>query len=153
MRTATAQVDKLKKALPEHKKKLADLNKQLYSDDLLLFLAKNKNAIVDETFPLSIKGFSEKIDRIVSNSDQKDLQQDRQSIQDDISKIFNELMKKKNDERTIEQKNFVKRLIQEKEEALELIIEGSQRPYYWRTYKSAGDNSPDEMISSHSPTT
>jgi len=99
----------------------ADLDRQEFSDDFLLFLAKNKNAILDPAFPLSIKGFSEKIDKIVTDSDQKDIQQDRQSIRDDISKIFNELTKKKIDELNIEQKNFVKRLIQEREEALELM--------------------------------
>ena len=123
-----------------------DLHKEL-SDDFILFLAENHQVIIDEKYPYRIEVLAGKIDRVFSDKSHKSFQEERQGIQDEVSKVFADLLQKKYDELTIEQKNFIKRLIQEKEESLELIVEGSQRPYYWRTYKSGGDNSPNEMIS------
>ncbi len=121
-----------------------DLHKEL-SDDFILFLAENHKAIVNETLPQTIEVLAGKIDRIFSDKSHKSFQEERQGIQDEVSKVFAELLRKKYDELTIEQKNIYKRWIQEQEGALELIVEGSQRPYYWRTYKSGGDN-PNVML-------
>ena len=124
--------------------KAVDLKKEL-SDDFLLFFAKNHKAIVDEKFPQRIEVLARKIDMFFSDRGQKDFQEERQGIQDEVSKVFAELLRKKYDELTIEQKNISKRWIQEQEDALKLIVEGSQRQYYWRTYKSGAEN-PTEMI-------
>jgi len=120
------------------------LQKEL-SDDFILFLAENRQVVVDETFPQRIEVLAGKIDRVFSDRGQKDFQEERQGIRDEVSKVFDELQKKKYNELTIEQKNISKRWIQEQEDALELVVEGSRRPYYWRTYKSGGDN-PDVML-------
>ncbi len=55
-----------------------------------------------------------------------------------------ELIGKKYDEATVEEKQAMKKFVQEKPEAFELIIAGTKKPYCWRTYK-AGEGT--EMLS------
>ncbi|MBN1806677.1 MAG: hypothetical protein JW837_15625 [Sedimentisphaerales bacterium] len=124
--------------------KAVELHKEL-SDDFLLFLAENKNAVIDDKDPQEMEELAEKIDKIFSDRTKKDFRQQRQDVQNQILNVFADLLGKKNNELTVEQKNIAKRWIQEKEEALELIVQGSQRPHYWRMYKSGHDNS-DEMM-------
>jgi hypothetical protein len=124
--------------------KAVELQKEL-SDDFIIFIAKNQKAIVDDTSPQRIKDISEKIEKIFSDNTQKDFQQNRRSARENISAILSELLGKEYKDLTIEQKNIAGRWIQEKEQALELVVQGSQRPYYWRIYKS-GHNNSDEML-------
>jgi hypothetical protein len=123
--------------------KAVDLYMEL-SDDFLLFYAQNQKAIVDEEFT----GFADlpsKIDKVVSNKNLWHYQEKRQDVQGEVYAMFYKLLQKKYDELTAEQRNIAQRWIQEQNDALELIIEGSRRPYYWRTYESRGENA-SEMV-------
>ncbi len=124
--------------------KAVDLNKEL-SDDFLLFFAKNHRAIVDEKNQRQVKELAGKINELLSNKKLLNFQEERQDIQDEVSGIFSQFDRKKYNKLTVEQRNFAERWVQEHNDALELIIEGSLRPYYWRTYES-NDESPGEMM-------
>ena len=115
--------------------KAVDLYKEL-SDDFLLFFAKNHQAIVDEKFPRRVDLLDDKIDRVVSNKKLWNYQEKRQDVQDEVYSIFYKFLEKKYNELTVEQRNIAERWLQEHNDALELVIEGSQRPYYWREYDS-----------------
>jgi hypothetical protein len=121
-----------------------ELQKEL-SDDFILFIAKNHQKGVNEALSYRIETLTGRIEKVFSDKSQKDFQQKRQDIQDEASKVIVVLLGKKYDELFIEQKNLLKRWIQEQHDALELIVEGSRKPYYWRIYKSGGRN-PNVML-------
>lgn len=50
-----------------------------------------------------------------------------------------ELLRKKYNEVTDEQKQLIKKWIEENNEALELVIAGTQKPYYWQKYEDEED--------------
>jgi len=114
--------------------KAVDLHKEL-SDDFLLFFAKNHKAIVDEEFT-RFADLAGEIDRVLSNRKLWKYQEKRQDIQDEVYSIFYKFLEKKYNELTVEQRNIAERWLQEHNDALELVIEGSRRPYYWQTYDS-----------------
>jgi hypothetical protein len=116
-------------------RKAVDLHEEL-SDDFLLFFAKNHQAIVDEEFPRRVEVLAIKINRVFSDRNHQNFQEERQDIQDEVFKIFSQFVGKKYNKLTVEQRNIAERWLQEHNDALELIIEGSQRPYYWRTYET-----------------
>ncbi|MCH7559511.1 MAG: hypothetical protein IIB56_18945, partial [Planctomycetes bacterium] len=124
--------------------KAVDLHEEL-SDDFLLFFAKNHQAVVDEKNQWQVEELAGKIDELFSNSNRLNLQEKRQNIQDEVSGVLSRFMGKKYNELTVEQRNIAEKWVQEHNDALELVIEGSRRPYYWRTYKSGAEN-PTEMI-------
>jgi len=115
--------------------KAVELHKEL-SDDFLLFFAKNHQAIVDEKFPRKVEVLSNKIDRVISNKKLWNYKEKRQDVENEVYSIFYKLLRKKYNELTVEQRNIAERWLQEHNDALKLIIEGSQRPYYWRTYET-----------------
>ncbi|HUU16749.1 MAG TPA: hypothetical protein VMW72_06335 [Sedimentisphaerales bacterium] len=124
-------------------RKAIDLYKEL-SDDFLLFFAQNQKAIVDKEFT-RFADLSSKIDRVLSNRERRNFQEERKDVQDEVYGALSRFLGKKYNELTVEQRNIAKRWVQEHNDALELIIEGSQRPYYWRTYES-NDESLGEMM-------
>ena len=121
-------------AAPLYRKAL-DLNKEM-SDDFLLFFAKNHQAIVDEKNRQQVKELAGKINELLPNKKLWNYQKERQYIQNEVSRVLSRFLGKKYNELTVEQRNIAERWVQEHNDALELIIEGSQRPYYWRTYES-----------------
>ena len=129
--------------------KAIDLHKEL-SDDFLIFFAKNHQAVVDEGFPRKVELLAKKIDRLFSNRDSLNFQEERKNIQDEVSRVLspafgkNRFLGKKYNELTVEQRNMTEEWLREYNDALALIIEGSQKPYYWRTYESDAEN-PGEM--------
>jgi hypothetical protein len=112
-----------------------DLYKEL-SDDFLLFFAKNHQAIVDEKFPRRVEVLAGKINRVLPNKKLWNYQEKKQDVQDEVYSILYKFLRKKYNELTVEQRNIAERWLQEHNDALKLIIEGSQRPYYWRTYET-----------------
>ena len=68
-----------------------------------------------------------------------------QKVPDDIAK----LLRKKCREATAEEKQLIEKWITDNEETLELVIAGSNKPYYWRTY--ANKQNTGEMISVQIP--
>ncbi|MBA7616956.1 hypothetical protein ES703_24259 [subsurface metagenome] len=135
--------DELLNAAPLYLKAV-DLNKEL-SDDFLLFFAKNYRAIVDEKNQRQVKELAGKINELLSNKKLWNYQEERQYIQDEVFRVLSRFVGKKYYELTVEQRNIAERWVREHNDALELIIEGSQRPYCWRTYKSGAEN-PTEMM-------
>ncbi|MCP4261394.1 MAG: hypothetical protein GY774_28415 [Planctomycetes bacterium] len=115
--------------------KACDLRDEI-SDDFLLFFAKNHQAVVDEKDQGRAKELAGKIDELFSNSSRLNLQEERQNIQDEVSRVLLRFMGKKYNELTVGQRRIAERWLQEHNDALELIIEGSQRPYYWREYET-----------------
>ena len=130
-------------AAPLYRKAL-DLNKEM-SDDFLLFFAKNHQAIVDEKNRQQVKELAGKINELLPNKKLWNYQKERQYIQNEVSRVLSRFLGKKYDELTVEQRNIARKWVQEHNDALELIIEGSRRTYYWQTYKS-NDESPGEMM-------
>ncbi len=114
--------------------KAVDLYKEL-SDDFLLFFAQNQKAIVDEEFT-RFADLSSKIDRVLSNRKLLNYQEERKDVQDEVNRALSRFLGKRYDELTVEQTNIAERWLQEHNDALELIIEGSRRPYYWRAYET-----------------
>ncbi len=124
--------------------KAVDLKKEL-SDDFLLFFAKNHQAIVDERDRRRFEELAGEINELLSNKKLWNYQQKKQDIQNEVSGIFNQFVGKKYNELTVEQRKFAERWVQEHNDALELVIEGSKRPYFWRIYESGYEN-PTEML-------
>ncbi len=114
--------------------KAVDLYEEL-SDDFLLFFAQNQKAIVDEEFT-RFADLAGKIDRVLSNRKLWNYQEKRQDIKYEVYTIFSKFLSKKYNELTVEQRNIAQRWVQEHNDALELIIEGSRRPYYWQKYSN-----------------
>ncbi|MBC8471774.1 MAG: hypothetical protein H8D56_20120 [Planctomycetes bacterium] len=106
------------------------------SDDFLLFFAKNHQAVVDEKDQGRAKELAGKIDEFFSNSNRLNLQEERQDIQDEVSGVLLRFMGKKYNELTVGQRRIADRWLHDHNDALELIIEGSRRPYYWREYET-----------------
>ena len=115
--------------------KAVDLREET-SDDFLLFFAKNHQAVVDKKDQGRAKELAGKIDELFSNSNRLNLQEERQNIQDEVSGVLLRFMGKKYNELTVGQRRIAERWLQEHNDALELIIEGSRRPYYWREYET-----------------
>ena len=115
--------------------KAVDLYEEM-SDDFLLFFAKNHQAVVDEKDQGRVEELAGKIDEFFSNSNRLNLQEERQGIQDEVSRVLLGFMGKKYNELTVGQRRIAERWLQEHNDALELIIEGSRRPYYWREYET-----------------
>lgn len=57
------------------------------------------------------------------------------------------LLRKKYWEFTPEQKQLVEKWLTDNQEILELVVAGTQKPYYWRTYASKNKQNTSEMIS------
>jgi hypothetical protein len=123
--------------------KAVDLIEEL-SDDFLLFFAQNQKAIVDKEFT-RFADLAGKIDRVLSNRERRNFQEERKDVQDEVYTVLSRFLGKRYNELTVEKRNIARKWIQEHNDALELVIEGSRRPYYWQTYKSNDDN-PGEMI-------
>jgi len=115
--------------------KAVDLHKEL-SGDFLLFFAKNHQAIVDEKNQRQVEELAGKIDRVLPNKKLWNYQEERRDIQGEVFWIFSQFVGKKYNKLTVEQRNIAEEWLQEHNDALGLIIEGSRRPYYWRTYES-----------------
>ncbi len=62
-----------------------------------------------------------------------------------LPKDISELLRKKYNEVTPEQKQLIAKWINDNEETLELVIAGTQKPFYWRTYGNKQNTT--EMIS------
>jgi len=124
--------------------KAVDLHKEL-SDDFLLFFAKNHQAVIDEEDRRRVEKLAGRINDLLSNRNRWNYQKERQDIQDEVSQVIPQFLRKKYNELTAEQKNISERWFQEHNDALELIIEGSRKPYYWQRYES-DDEKPGEMI-------
>ena len=60
---------------------------------------------------------------------------------DDISK----LLSKKYNEVTPKQKQLIEKWLESHNEALELVIAGSKKPYYWRKYETGEENTGEMM--------
>ncbi|MFH1884582.1 MAG: hypothetical protein ABIL62_17945 [Planctomycetota bacterium] len=116
------------------------------SDEFLMFFALNYQAIADEKGQNKVEVLADRVNELLSNRKRLNFQEERENIQDIVSKLFSQFLRKKYNDFTVEQRNIVERWVQEHNDALELIIEGSRKPYYWRTYKSDSEK-PGEMIS------
>jgi hypothetical protein len=64
-----------------------------------------------------------------------------------VPKDISELLRKQYDEFTPEEKQFVAKWLTDNQEILELVVAGTQRPYYWRTYVNRHKQKTSEMIS------
>ena len=61
------------------------------------------------------------------------------------------LLRKKYWEFTPEQKQLMEKWLTDNQEILELVVAGTQKPYYWRTYASKNKQNTSEMISIFNP--
>ena len=69
-------------------------------------------------------------------------------LPEDISLL---LLRKKYWEVTPEEKQLVEKWLTDNQEILELVVAGTQKPYYWRTYASNNKQNTSEMISIFTP--
>jgi hypothetical protein len=68
-------------------------------------------------------------------------------LPEDISVLF----RKKYKEITPEEKQLIAKWLTDDHEILELVVAGTQKPYYWRTYASKNKQNTSEMISIFNP--
>lgn len=117
---------------------------QLYpelSDDFIRFFIHNSR---DELFNKEFEQLAGEMETVLSDKDR------RKDIQNDILRILSSFINNDIRELTVEQKEIAKRWVQENNNALELLMEGSRKPYYWQTYGS-GPEKTGAMIEIFSP--
>ena len=110
------------------------------SDDFILFFAENYEAAIDDRNPQKIKNLAKSIDGYFSKRDDSSFAGDIKTIRENVSDAVMYLSRKKFNELTVEQKNIIERWLEEQQDTLELIVKGSRKPHYWRTYTSAPEN-------------
>jgi hypothetical protein len=110
------------------------------SDDFILFFAENHQAAIDDKDRLRIKELMKDVDEFFLKRDDPSFAQDINDIKEDVSEAVSGLIRKDLDELTTEQKIIAKRWIEEQQDVLELVVEGSRKPHYWQAYTSAPEN-------------
>ncbi|KPJ65945.1 MAG: hypothetical protein AMJ43_09570 [Coxiella sp. DG_40] len=121
---------------------------QLYgkpSDDFLLFFAQNYKAFTDEKFPHREKDIAEQIRGLFAKDKNANFNEERQKLQERVTKRLLELLSKKYNEVTPEQKQLIEKWLESNNEALELVIAGSKKPYYWPKYETGEENTGEVM--------
>jgi hypothetical protein len=113
------------------------------SDDFILYFAKNHKDI-DEKNPMKVHWLIEDINEYFPKRDDPRFAEDIKKIRKDVLDVLSGLLRKDFDEFTVEQKSIINRWLREKENAMELVIEGSKRPHYWRVYSN--DKEDNGMI-------
>jgi hypothetical protein len=116
------------------------------SDDFILFFAENYKAVINEREQLKLKYLVDGLDEYLSKRDDPSFTRNLDDIKAGILRVVSNLHRIKFNEMTVEQKSIVERWIEEQQSALELIVEGSRKPQYWRTYTSGSENK-NEMLS------
>jgi len=110
---------------------------QLYgepSDDFLRFFAENNEQIRDEDSPHRDRRIANEIDRLFSDDRPAEANKKKQEIKAAVKNRLRELMSKRYRNSTGGERKFAARWLQENEQALELVVTGTKKPYYWPRY-------------------
>jgi len=129
---------------------------QLYgkvSDDFLLFFADNYKMICGSELTDGVPKISkwrterlaEDIRRFLSNDKKGGFEEKRSEIQEEIASILSPLLRMSHQQSSAEERKFIRRWIEEQKQALDLVVEGSLKPYYWQKY--AGKQNSTDMMS------
>jgi len=135
-------VDESLNAAPLYKKAV-DLYKKP-SDRFLLFFADNYEQISDGSV-FRDKRLAEQIRDLLAGDKEPDPNQDPQELREEVVDRMTDLLASKYHELKPQQKNFIAKWIQEQKEALDIVNQGSQKPYYWHQYQSPPED--DTMFS------
>jgi len=135
-------VDESLNAAPLYKKAV-DLYKKP-SDRFLLFFAENYEQISDGSV-VRDKVLAEGIRDLLAGDKEPDPNQDPQELREKVVDRMTGLLASKYHELKPQQKSFIAKWIQEQKEALDIVNQGSRKPYYWHQYQSPGED--DTMFS------
>lgn len=107
-----------------------------FSDDFLVFFSQNYH---DEERKRELERMKYELEKYISNKDSADVQQLRENVCKDVSAMLRQFSDKKYNELTAEHKIIARRWIQEHNNALDLVVEGSRRPHCWQNYDEKTD--------------
>jgi hypothetical protein len=108
------------------------------SDDFLLFFVENYKEIAGED-PARDKRLAERIGELLSNQTGANLNEEKDKIREKLADRLNELLYKGYHQTTPTQRKFIERWIEDRKEALRLVVAGAQKPYYWQEYQAGED--------------
>lgn len=115
--------------------KASRLSKE-FSDDFLVFFSQNYH---DEENKRELERMKYELEKYTSNKDKSDVRQLRENVCKDVSAMFRQFDNKKYNELTAEQKIIAQRWMQEHNDTLDLVVEGSRRPYCWQNFDEKTD--------------
>lgn len=125
------------------------------SDDFLLFFAENYEEISDPEVGgrfrrggsrLRAEELADDIRRLFSKREEADfVKKRRRDIKPEVAGRVMMLLRKAYGETSLAERKFIKKWIEEQKEALDLVVAGSQKPYYWQKYGNKQNTS--EMMS------
>jgi len=130
---------------------------QLYgkcSDDFLLFFAENYKEIGDPLVGgrfrregrLRAEELADDIRQLLSTKQETDLaEKTRLQIESEVGTTASVLLTRRYQETSTIERKFIKKWIEDQKEALDLVVAGTQKPYYWQKYGSKQNTS--EMMS------
>ncbi|HUT29627.1 MAG TPA: hypothetical protein VMX13_07540 [Sedimentisphaerales bacterium] len=109
------------------------------SDDFLRFFAANHEQIRDQDFPRRQEMLAKRIDKLFSDEASADPNKEKQEIEAEVKTRLREVISKRHHHSTAGERKFVARWLEEKKQALDLVIAGTKKPYHCQRYdKAAG---------------
>jgi hypothetical protein len=105
------------------------------SDDFLLFFVENYKEIAGEHFARD-KRLAERISELFSNQKGANLNEEKDKITEALADRLNELLAKEYHQTTPAQREFIQEWIEDRNEALQLVVVGVQKPHYWQKYQA-----------------
>jgi hypothetical protein len=110
-----------------------------YSDNFLRFFAANHEQIPDQDFPRRQEMLAKRINKLFSDEASADPNKEKQAIAAEVKNRLLELMFRRYRDSTAGEREFAARWLEENEQVLDLVVAGTEKPYYWRRYdKAAG---------------
>ena len=124
--------------------KATELSKKL-PDNFFEFLKKHKEAVPEEKWRSKEWEFHRRIFEHLSEYHSESVDEERQQIEEWIADLISRLLGEKYNEVTSEQKQLIEKWLESNNEALELVIAGSKKPYYWPKYETGEENTGEMM--------
>ncbi|MHC4426854.1 MAG: hypothetical protein ACYSYV_12275 [Planctomycetota bacterium] len=104
------------------------------SDDFLILFAENYQAILDPDFPKRDKIIADEIAGLFANDANGDLSDKKHEIRERVTNRLYQLLRKDFRDTSAGEREVLDRWIEDQEEALDLVLAGTQKPYHWWDY-------------------
>ncbi|UCC23330.1 MAG: hypothetical protein JSW23_04565 [Planctomycetota bacterium] len=121
--------------------KAAKLYGEKPSDDYLLFFAANCKDVVDKESSFGEWLTADEIKELFSNVEKPNFNEEKLRIWQQVVTRLSILLKKKYHEVTVGEKKFIEKWLLDRQQALEAVLAGSKKPYYWREYSNNNEES------------
>jgi len=122
----------------------AELFKKL-PDNFFEFLKKYKETVPEAKWRSEEWEFHRRIFEYLSEYHSKSIDEEKKRIEERIADLTSRLLSKKYNEVTPAQKQLIEKWLESNNEALELVIAGSKKPYYWPKYETGEENTGEMM--------